>query len=236
MMGNWFSAPEKISPTAVGGYFDQGGYVNKMGTMANDLMDTGSEYNQGVLANLRAQAEDSLFKKALVNRRQTAAMGGMGQSGIMNQLQQQDNSNTMQGMMDSYQNAMGQNLQAGMGMLGQAAQFDLAKGEAMASAYGQNITNKANYNSAMAGNLRSAGGGIAAAAIMSDKRVKKNVKKIGTAKAKDGSKVNLYSFKYKGSDKKQIGVIAQEIEKSHPGMVTKGKDGIRKVNYKGLFG
>ena len=234
-MGNWFSKPASISPTKVGGYFDQGGYVNKMGTMANDLMEADGEYNQGILANLRAQAEDSLFKKAIVNRRQTAAMGG-GQSGIINQLQQQDNANTYQGMMDSYQNAMGQNLQAGMGMLGQAAQFDLAKGEAMASDYGQNITNKANYNSAMAGNVISGASGIFAAMAMSDKRVKKNVKKIGTAKAKDGAKVNLYSFKYKGSDKKQIGVIAQEIEKSHPGMVTKGKDGIRKVNYKGLFG
>ena len=231
----WFSAPDTIEPTTVGGYFDQGGYVKKMGTMANDLMDTSSEYNQGVLANLRAQAEDSLFKKAIINRRQTAAMGG-GQSGIINQLQQQDTANTYQGMMDSYQNAMGQNLQAGMGMLGQAAQFDLAKGEAMASAYGQNITNQANYNSAMAGNVMSGLSGIASAAIMSDKRVKKNVKKVGTVKAKDGAKVNLYSFKYKGSDKKQLGVIAQEIEKSHPGMVTKGKDGIRKVNYKGLFG
>ncbi len=234
-MGNWFSAPEKISPTKVGGYFDQGGHVAKMGTMANDLMDTNSEYNAGVLQNLRGQAEDSMFKKALVNRRQHAAMGG-GQSGIMTQLQQQDNSNTMQGMMDSYQGAMGNNLQAGMGMLGQAAQFDLAKGEAMASAYGQNITNKANYNSAMAGNVMSGISAAASAAIMSDKRVKKNLKKIGTMKAKDGAKVNMYSFKYKGDDKKRVGVIAQEIEKSHPGLVSKDSKGIRKVNYKGLFG
>ena len=88
----------------------------------------------------------------------------------------------------------------------------------------------------MAGNAISAGSGIISSMIMSDKRVKKNLKKIGTMKAKDGAKVNMYSFKYKGEDKKRVGVIAQEIEKSHPGLVSKDSKGIRKVNYKGLFG
>tara|TARA_B100000945_G_scaffold315965_2_gene316046 strand:+ start:952 stop:1653 length:702 start_codon:yes stop_codon:yes gene_type:complete len=231
----FFSSPKSISPSKVGGYFDQGGHVAKMGDMANALMDPNSEYNAGVLANLRAQASDSLFQKAIVNRRATAASGMTGQSGIINQLQQQDASKTQQGMMDAYSQAMGQNLDRGMGMLGQAAQFDLAKGEAMASAYGQNITNQNNYNSAMAGNIMGGLSSLGSAFIMSDLRVKTDVKKIGKAKAKDGKNINIYSYKYKGSDKPQVGVVAQEIEKSHPGAIGKTSEGIRAVNYKELF-
>lgn len=230
-----FPGVKQINPETVGGYFDQAGHVAKMGNMANQLMDTNSEYNQGVLMNLRAQAEDSLFKKAIVNRRAAAASGGLGQSGIINQLQQQDTANTMQGMMDSYNQGMGANLDKGMGMLGQAAQFDLAKGEAQASAYGQNITNQNNYNSAMAGNWISGATGMASAFMMSDKRVKENIKKVGRVKAKNGKKVNIYSYNFKGSNKKNVGVLAQEIKKSHPKAVKTNKNGIMKVNYKAIF-
>ena len=38
-----FPDVKKINPETVGGYFDQGGYVEKIGSMSEDLMDPNSE-------------------------------------------------------------------------------------------------------------------------------------------------------------------------------------------------
>ena len=51
----------------------------------------------------------------------------------------------------------------------------------------------------------------------------------------DCKSVNIYRFKMKGSDKSQTGVIAQEIQKSHPKAVSKASNGKLKVNYGMLF-
>ncbi|WP_337267520.1 tail fiber domain-containing protein [Oryzifoliimicrobium ureilyticus] len=62
----------------------------------------------------------------------------------------------------------------------------------------------------------------------SDRRVKKDVKKIG----------GLYEYRYKGEGKdapKRIGVMAQEVEKVRPEVVMTGQDGIKRVNYGRLF-
>ena len=225
-----------INPETVGNYFDQGGYVQEMGNLSRDLRDPNSEYNQGVLDNIRRGTEDSLFKRAIVNRRAAAASGGIGQSGILQQLQEQNINQAYDNMIGAFNQGMGANLDRSTTLLGQAAQLDVSKGEAMASAYGQNITNKNNANSAFAGNLMNLGSGIASAAIMtSDKRKKENIKKVGKAKTKNGKSVNLYSYNFKGSKKKNVGVIAQEIEKSHPKAVKKQKNGMLMVNYKELF-
>lgn len=47
--------------------------------------------------------------------------------------------------------------------------------------------------------------------MLSDKRLKKNIHKVG--KVND---LNVYEFEYKGSDKKQVGFMAQEVEKKNP--------------------
>ena len=233
----WFSNPEKIDPTEVGNYFDQGGYVKDIGDMSKDIMDPNSAYSQGILDNLRSQTQDSLFAKGIVNRRNSAASGMLGQSGIFDEMNRQQQDSTYAQMTDQYNQIMGQNFDKGMGLLQSAAQFDLSKGEAMASAYGQNITNQNNYNAAMAGNLMNLGSSLGSAAIMaSDKRVKENIKKVGRAKAKDGKMVNVYSFNFKGSKKTKVGVIAQEVKKSHPKAVLNKGKGTMKVNYGKLFG
>lgn len=51
--------------------------------------------------------------------------------------------------------------------------------------------------------------------MMSDVRVKDDIAPIG--KLNDGT--NVYEFKYKGSDKPQIGVMAQEVEQVNPAAV-----------------
>jgi hypothetical protein len=75
--------------------------------------------------------------------------------------------------------------------------------------------------------------GSTAAMILSDKRAKKDIKKIGEVKG-----VNIYEFKYKPEfnkgDETTVGVIAQEIENLIPNSV-KELDGLKHVNYNKVF-
>lgn len=67
--------------------------------------------------------------------------------------------------------------------------------------------------------------GAAAAAAFSDIRVKENIKPYGYYKGH-----RLYSYNYIWEDEPQIGVMAQEIEKTIPGAVSE-INGIKRVNY-----
>ncbi|WP_085032305.1 tail fiber domain-containing protein [Ensifer aridi] len=83
---------------------------------------------------------------------------------------------------------------------------------------------QANSNS-LVGGLLGFGGQLAS---LSDKREKKDIKRVG----------GLYEYRYKGERKnapKRIGVMAQEVEKVRPEAVSKGSDGLRRVNYGLLF-
>ena len=64
------------------------------------------------------------------------------------------------------------------------------------------------------------------AGLLSDERAKEDIKEVGDIKG-----VKIYTYKYKGDDKTQMGVIAQEVEKQVPSAVIE-KDGIKYVNYK----
>jgi hypothetical protein len=76
--------------------------------------------------------------------------------------------------------------------------------------------------------------GLGAAGVykFSDKRLKKNIKKIG--KTNDGQ--NLYSYRYKGSDEPQIGLMAQEVAKKKPDAVAVTPSGFLAVNYDKALG
>lgn len=70
----------------------------------------------------------------------------------------------------------------------------------------------------------------------SDERLKENVKKLDLIKAKDFvDNCNAYSFNFKGDSKSQIGVIAQEIQKYYPEVITKDENGILGVEYTHLI-
>jgi Chaperone of endosialidase len=107
------------------------------------------------------------------------------------------------------------------------------------AAYGaQTSIGNANANADLAGlnasanSLGAISGGIGAAAnllpflMMSDERTKDDIEPIG--KLHDGQ--NVYRFRYKGDDRPQIGLIAQEVEKTHPEAVT-DFGGVKFVNY-----
>ena len=70
------------------------------------------------------------------------------------------------------------------------------------------------------------GGLTAIGSIFSDERVKENIVEVG--KTHDGQKI--YKYNYKGDNKPQIGLIAQEVEKTHPEAVS-SLGGIKMVDY-----
>ena len=61
---------------------------------------------------------------------------------------------------------------------------------------------------------------------LSDRRAKKDIKKVGEVRG-----LGLYDFKYKGSDKPQRGLMAQDVEKKVPDAVMTGRDGFKRVDY-----
>lgn len=71
------------------------------------------------------------------------------------------------------------------------------------------------------------GAGLTAASMLSDRRAKEDAKPIG--KTFDGQTV--YSFRYKGSPKTQIGLMADEVQEHHPEAVGVGPYGMKTVDY-----
>lgn len=83
-------------------------------------------------------------------------------------------------------------------------------------------------NSAMLGGLASLGATLGGWAF-SDRRLKKDIKPVG--KLDDGT--TLYRYKLKGGGLTQLGVMAQEIEHTHPEAVAE-VDGVKMVDYSAL--
>ena len=70
-------------------------------------------------------------------------------------------------------------------------------------------------------------GGLGGLFTLSDERAKTDKDKIG--ETDDG--MGIYSYRYKGQPQKQIGLMAQEVQKKKPQAVRKGVDGLLRVNY-----
>lgn len=90
----------------------------------------------------------------------------------------------------------------------------------------------ANYQSGMGGLFGLGSAALGMIPLLSDKRAKKNISEVG--RLKDGTK--LYGYEYKpevGGVKglMHIGVMAQEAKKKHPDAVSKGDDGLYRVDY-----
>lgn len=97
----------------------------------------------------------------------------------------------------------------------------------------QKIAQEGN-NAAMGGLFGLAGAGIGAAAkvapyamMFSDRRLKDGIRKVG--KLDNG--LPVYAFRYKGSDTPQIGLMADEVERVHPGAVATHASGYKMVDY-----
>lgn len=80
---------------------------------------------------------------------------------------------------------------------------------------------RASYSSGLFGGIGSAIGGI-----FSDRRLKTDIEKVG----KTNAGLPIYTYKYKGDNKTQMGVMAQDVEKKIPEAV-KEIGGFKAVNY-----
>lgn len=89
-----------------------------------------------------------------------------------------------------------------------------------------NYQNQTAQNSAKKGGTGSLLGTLGSAAILSDRRVKRDIEVIGEAP----NGLPIYSFRYAWDDKKQVGLMAQDVEKIAPhAVITSG--GIKHVDY-----
>ena len=70
---------------------------------------------------------------------------------------------------------------------------------------------------------------------LSDKKKKKNIKKIKNA-VETVNQLNGVEFQWKESGAKSYGIIAQELEEIIPDLVSTDNNGNKSVNYNGLFG
>ena len=113
--------------------------------------------------------------------------------------------------------------------LNQVAGPDLLGAATATGQYNQNATNAANAASSnMWGSLIGAGGALGGAAIMkSDRRLKKNIVKLGIHKTLG---IGLYAWDYLWGEK-GCGVMAQELEHVMPEAVITMPDGFKAVNY-----
>jgi hypothetical protein len=224
-LGDIFGAPKAIDPNQVGDYMTSDA-TGKMSDRADQMIDPNSAMMQAQSRAMQGQASNDIYSQQRLARQQGARQGG-GQSGIMNQALANTAQKTSANAAGNFSNMVQGNMQGSNALLGQVQQADMQRGDAMASAYGQNITNENNFNSAMGGMAMQGAGALL---MMCDGRMKKEVKRLGSIKTK-GGKAGLYSFKYKGRDKLNHGVIAQEVQKLVPEAVHKGKNGLLYVNY-----
>lgn len=158
-------------------------------------------------------------------------------SDFVNQMQSQNWQQQMQNQLGAYGQMGGlqaqQNLaqQGAMGMapqlqnLGFGAQYgDLS---ALSSLIGSPTVLGGGSSGSSQGGVGSSLGGIASlAGVLSDRRAKENIKRVGKT---DGG-LPIYTYNYKGHVGKHMGVMAQELEKVNPSAVTE-INGLKHVNY-----
>lgn len=162
----------------------------------------------------------------------------MQQSQYQNQLRAAAIAEEMQrrGMSLNEMNALLTGQQVGMT---QMPQFNAA-GASQAVQYNQAAQNQYQagldqFNAQnMAGNSTMSGlfnlGQAAMPFMFSDSRLKRIIRRIGSVRG-----IPVYIYKYLGNSAEEVGVIAQEVQKIRPDLVTRHKNGYLMVNYKALL-
>tara|TARA_R110002096_G_scaffold30607_3_gene91136 strand:- start:139 stop:834 length:696 start_codon:yes stop_codon:yes gene_type:complete len=229
LLQDWFGPPKEIDPNKIQGMM-KSEYTDQLDDRANQMMDPNSPLMKGYYNSLGQQNEDNMYTRSRIGRQNMASLGMGGQSGIMSAREDAANVDLSGNMMKQFKDMMAGNLDKSNQITSNNQQIDTQNRQMGAEAYGQNVTNKNNYNSAMGGMVLQGAGAL----MMCDGRMKKEVKRLGSIKTK-GGKAGLYSFKYKGRDKLNHGVIAQEVQKLVPEAVHKGKNGLLYVNYSKLL-
>lgn len=92
---------------------------------------------------------------------------------------------------------------------------------------GQSSTTVPTSGSNTLGNILGAGLGAASLFKFSDRRLKRNIERIGTAP----NGLGIYSYQYEGIRMPMVGFMADEVEKIHPEAVTTHASGYKMVRY-----
>lgn len=147
----------------------------------------------------------------------------------------------LSGMSSLGENAAAQTGNAGATAANAAGQFQQNAGTANASATA-GITNQIGgllQNSSVQGLFNGSGSGGALtgqaaqdleSGALSDRRVKADIVPIGQR----AGRLELYSYRLKGSSRSQIGVMSDEVREVRPDAVRRGSDGLDRVNYRKL--
>lgn len=191
----------------------QDALMARSGSFGNSGVDSTVNQQQkqllGQLGDISTQMYGGQYN-ADQNRRFEAAQGLMGYGG----LQQMAAQNPLDFQYQQFQDAQNQPYK------------NLA---AMGAPFGANMgsSSTTSQSKGAMGNLQSLLGlGLLGGVLFSDKRLKTDIKKVG--ETDDG--VNVYTYKYKGDDTTQMGVLAQEVKKKNPGAVKK-IEGLLAVDY-----
>ncbi|MBO9441377.1 tail fiber domain-containing protein [Phaeobacter italicus] len=96
-------------------------------------------------------------------------------------------------------------------------------------AYGQQLDAwkaQTAYRQSLMGGILGAGGQLGAAALMSDRRIKSDIRRIGR-----NGRLPVYEFRYIGDDQKHVGFMAQDVLKVDPGAIVFLEGGLMAVDY-----
>ena len=224
-----------VTGAQFGNTWGQQGWQNDMtGAQFNNALGQQGFQNQNTM---RQQGVNELNQQAAFgNQAQGQQFGqNMSASAYQNQLRQQQIAEQLQKQSWSLNqaNALASGQQVGMPQMpgfSNATKADTTNYLGAAQAQNQADIATAQQNGAFMSDMMGAVGGLGSSAMMfSDERLKKNVQRLPFDVSPG---VPLAQFEMKGGGGKQLGVIAQDVEKAMPGAVqTDPRSGYKQVDY-----
>lgn len=224
---------------------------NQVGLANTAAQNQMSQFNAGLLAdtdrfNVGAQNQMGQFnagndlasQQANLNARLASGQLGLSAAGQLGQLGQLRQASGLQGAaalenIGSQQQGLSQarldaarNIEAErLGLINQSLGFLDPNMGATVNSSGSSRSSSQTRESMGLGQI--AGIALQGMALMSDKRAKEDIERVGDNPAGGG----VYRYRMKGTGEEQIGLLAQEVEKRDPGAVVQGDDGYKRVNY-----
>ena len=225
--------------------FGQQAFTQQLGVAGQQLAAEQALFNQGIAGGAqRAQERQLGFGQLMdIEQRRAALRGeaaGAGQNlyGMAQGFYTQPGLSLLSQQPLSYQTGqdmlglgMGGMKQGTPGLINPDTGLNLGAAERqnILQARAANAQAQASYSSGLFGGIGSALGGAATGAgifLASDRRLKTDIEKVG----KTNAGLPIYTYKYKGDNKTQMGVMAQDVEKKTPKAV-KEVGGFKAVNY-----
>lgn len=201
--------------------------------LANQGLAMGSkayENAQGDLAQQKQQAYQSARESAIGGAAQQQAQ--LSNTALANQAQQAQLYTQQYQAPLSFYNSLITGTQPNMPQFG-APQGSNMAGTNVQGAYQDQYKGQLNQYNAEMGAQNSATSGLfslgsaALPLLFSDRRLKKNIKRVGRLK----NDLPLYEFSYIWEDKLRVGVMADDVEKAIPEAVVMSPEGYKMVNY-----